>query len=44
MDDLEAMARMGTAQLRALVTARREYRECGASWRPEPALAVRCLV
>ena len=36
MDDLEAMARMATAQLRALVTPPRHCRHCGVELKDRP--------
>ena len=36
MDDLEAPARMGTAQLRALVAPRRQCRRCGVELEARP--------
>ena len=36
MDDLEVVARMGTAQLRALVAPRRRCRECGVELEAHP--------
>ncbi len=36
MDDLEAMARMGTAQLQALVTPRRRCHGCGVELEARP--------